>query len=196
MSNSWKVLGLGCMSDDFLNRVREVRSEIQPPMALGDALRRIDERVLVPFRCPLGHLEAQNFYDSIFNVGLWDKLQQIQRMGTFAAITDGLRHDEYCRLIGLACTDPWRGQGQVAVGFRHKLRANPAEAARNSGFLIDDEMTAKIVKGMTNSVMDLMDKIADDWEIITFFNTTERDRYPRFDNVFPQFPPGWVKRAI
>jgi hypothetical protein len=195
MSTLWKVYGLACISSPFIQTVTALRKKIRDPRfpLFPEPIIEIDRTIRAPFRCPLGHLDAQDLYDSLFNDHIWDSLTKIQQLNTFAEMDDSLEGDEYCRMVGLACSDPWIGKrNPQATGFRQALRKDPHQAAKDYGFYINDNIANNISKGMTDEVIDIMNNIGADWCDVTTFNVTERDVYPR---IVACFPPGWVKRS-
>jgi hypothetical protein len=187
---------MACTNGDFIQKLMlPLRDRLinDPNFSKWPApVLEIDKTIRTTLRCPTSHLDIQNLYDGLLNTNIWPKLAQVQAMGTFAPMPDGLENDEYCRMVGLAVTDPWRGKANPdAVGFRQALQKDPVQAAKDYGFYMTDHIAAYIKKGMTDNVVNKMNEICDEWFPLTECNITERLTYPRIE---ASFPPGWVKR--
>jgi len=199
MSNLWQLYGLGSIDEPFLDLIEEKRQQFRE-LSFTEAMTSIDIDILRQFHCPLGHLEAQLFYDTIFNVDFWKLSRSIQKTGAFqiSGGLDPLQLAEYRRVVGLACVDPWTGHDKPnATGFRQDLRHYGGDAVQRYGFLLDPRLTAQIRKGLDmpvpdrGTVFDVMNEIALGWCVGTCVAISNRAAYPRLLN---NFPPGWIKR--
>jgi hypothetical protein len=213
MSTLWKLYGLAAVSQDFnveVGKLIEIVNALNgdAEMSLDDKMKEaaaaIDPVMLDKFRVPIGHLDLQAFRDSLLIPKFWTRLASLQAKGVFSpapsAQNEPLLFDEYCRVIGLASTDPWIGNAAPnATGFRHELKANAQETVRKYGFALPDELADRIATGLTKqveidgraaTVFDVMNETSLFWEDGTFSNVTDRALYVRTKT----FPKGWVKR--
>jgi hypothetical protein len=177
---------------ETMNHLRKRLKADPEPQDYPAQIMEIDRAIRERFRCPIGHMDAQNFYDSLFNNKICEGLEKIQKGGSFVDLGNGPEFDEYYRMIGLACADPWRGkENPDAPGFRQELRNNPKATASKYGFYINDRIAQCISDGLTDLVVKIMELISEEWCDVTITNITERNLYPRIADCFP---PGWVKR--
>jgi len=197
------------VDESFIGKVDKLRSDISSK-TFHEALVVIDD-VLLKLRCPLGHLDAQLFYDAVLNKQFWDTLSKVQQAQAFpirrpdpADRPASLRYAEVCRAIGLACVDPWRGQaGPTRPGFRQALKADGPKAMKDYGFCLEDNDARMVRDGLAKEVRPgvtveaIMDDLSAEWDPVTLVNVSDRNpgdpdlEYPRF---IDDFPPGWIKR--
>lgn len=189
MSNTWKLYGLCCVDGKVLNGLNQLAQDVAT-MTFDDAIVAID-KFAMPRRCPMGHLEVQCFYDSLFNTNIWDGINKIS--GAFASMEASLEGDEYYKMIGLACMDPWQGSTwpNPTEGFRMDLLADPVKAAQAHGFFINAEIAQKLSDGLhKDGVLATMATISAEWDDFTLANLSNRKGFGRLT----VFPKGWVKR--
>ena len=89
MSNLWKLYGLAYSRKDFFNEAVALATAVRPRSFERDpggndayhaALEKID-RFLFKWHCPLGHLDAQLFYDLLCCQTLWDNFEKVLEIG-------------------------------------------------------------------------------------------------------------------
>lgn len=187
-------MGLACCDERFLQGVSYLQKNIPASMKYHDAVKEID-KILFGFYCPLGHLDVQLFYDSLFNQAIWTNCKKVLDNGAFRGFKDPSKRsdDEFFDAVGLACVDPW---DKDPTGFRERMSVN-AKAYMDFGLRLEPEESDRIHAALSNPdgiVMNAMRAMADCWDPITRDMVTLRAGYPRLKPN--QFPPGWVKRNI
>jgi hypothetical protein len=202
MSNVWKVFGLACVSEAFLKAVTELKPGLTAEADYHKRIVMIDNLLLgQTWRIPVGHLEIQLIHDAILLDGFWDPLKTIlgaSPFGPLPADKDKLHADEYYRVIGLCCVDPWKQEGVDMPGFRDSLRTSvdANKTVSDAGFLLDPNDAVHIQNGLKAVVPDppklavsaLMDTFSMRWDDITLNSIQNRDQY----GPLIVTPPGWV----
>jgi hypothetical protein len=199
MSNLWKIFGLASTRKDFLNDIQKLREGI-PARSFNNevyhsALGPIDH-FLFSWNCPLGHLDLEYFYDTIFCRTLWTnfgKVLQLSQLDTSSLEPSDPQAQALWQVFGLACIDPWRNKnpdGTDHTGFRHLLRQDK-NAPDRFGFKLNDAQKTQIYTAINRpGVLDAMQDVAMCWDPGTFSMLLNRSEYPRLQPV--QLPPGWI----
>jgi hypothetical protein len=154
------------------------------------------DKFLFRWRCPLGHLDAQLFYDLLCCQTLWENFEKVLRMSGLD--TSGIPPGDpeasvFWQVLGLACLDPWKNtdeSGAEHTGFRHRLQ-NDINAAGDFGFELNDEYKEQIQSLLKKpGLLDALQDIAMCWVPTSEAMLLRREEYPRLQPV--ELPQGWV----
>ena len=207
MSNLWKLYGLAYSRKDFFDEAVALAAAVRPRSFERDrggndayhaALEKID-RFLFKWHCPLGHLDAQLFYDLLCCQTLWDNFEKVLDIGGLdtSAIDPGdAQASIFWQVLGLSCLDPWKNkdpEGTEHVGFRHLLQRDVDNADR-LGFKLTDEYKRKVAAFLSiPDILDALQGIAMCWEPGSEAMLLNRAEFMRLQDV--ELPPGWVDLA-
>jgi hypothetical protein len=207
MSNLWKLYGLAYSRKDFFDEAIVLARNVRPRSFERDgrgrdpyhgALIEID-KFLAKWYCPLGHLDAQLFYDLLCCQTLWDNFKKVLEMSGLN--TSGIHPGDpeasvFWQVLGLSCLDPWKNQdpgGVEHTGFRHLLQKDINNAAA-FGFNLSDKWKQEIKTLLAKpGLLDALQSIAMCWLPQSEAMMLRREEFPRLQAV--ELPPGWVDLA-
>jgi len=208
MSNLWKLYGLAYSRKDFFEEALVLAKKVRPRSFERDsqhsddpyhaALAEIDQ-FLFKWYCPLGHLDAQLFYDLLCCQTLWDNFEKVLTMSgldTSAFDPGDPEASVFWQVLGLSCLDPWKnkdGDGKEHTGFRHLLQKD-IEAAANFGFKLSAAHKREIQNLLNKpGFLDALQGIAMCWQPASEAMLLRREEFARLQPV--ELPPGWVDLA-
>jgi hypothetical protein len=199
MSNLWKMYGLGCSREDFLDDIAGLQRKIQPrtddDKLYQEGLVDVD-RVLFKWYCPLGHLDVQLFYDAVFVAKLWTDFRTIvetRKLDTSGVDASEPNAQAYWQVLGLVCIDPWRNDAEHRKGFRVQMRADKNTPDR-FGFRLDTPGKEKIHAALNvDAVYNAMERIALLWDPISFGMMSIRSDYRTLMPI--EIPRGWIRTS-
>jgi hypothetical protein len=198
MSNLWKIYGLAGTNKNFLNDVNALGGLIRPrkfdDASYQQSLVGVDALLLRWF-CPLGHLDAQLFYDMICCESLWARFAELQAacgLDTTQLDPGDPLEQQLWQVFGLACIDPWKNvDGNTPiVGFRQELQTD-LDASDRYGFKLTGQQKEKIFQAVNKiGALNALQGVAMMWDPASLGMRTRRPLYQRLQPI--QIPPGWL----
>lgn len=199
MSNLWKLYGLAYSRKDFFDEaqalIKQLGNRSFDNKTYQAKLVDVD-KFCFRWHCPLGHLEAQLFYDLLCCQTLWNnfaKVLEISGLDTSKIHPGDADASVFWQVLGLACLDPWKNKnadGTNHPGFRHLLQQNIG-AADQYGFKLTADYKQMIAVMLAKpQILDALQGIAMCWDPQSEAMLLNRDEYARLQPI--ELPPGWL----
>src|SRR5262249_41355871 len=145
---------------------------------------------------PLGHLDAQLFYDMVCCETLWENFSKVldaTALDTSSEDPSDPKNQAFLQVLGLACIDPWKNMDRDDkdhAGFRHLLQKDK-NAPDRFGFKLTEEQKTKLHGALNRpGVLDALQDVAMCWQPASKSMLLRREEYKRLQPI--EFPPGWI----